>query len=70
MTEMLGYLIYQVGPKTMMTLMHADENVLVGKGFFDGQVYTTSLQAVKNFVMFTDCYRSMFDFSICFVLCF
>lgn len=33
MTEMLGYLIYQVGPKTMMTLMHADENVLVGKGF-------------------------------------
>ncbi len=60
MTEMLGYFVYQVGPKTMMTLMGVGENVLVGKGFFDGQVYTTSLQAVKNYIMFTDCYRSMY----------
>ena len=59
-SEMLGYLIYNVGPKTMMTLMGIQENVLVGKGFFDGQVYTTSVNCLKNFIVFTDQYRSMY----------
>ncbi|PRP79749.1 cleavage and polyadenylation specificity factor subunit 1-like [Planoprotostelium fungivorum] len=54
-----GYLLVCVGPKILL-YNFSDSKELVGVAFYDAQVFIVNMTAVKNFILCSDIYNSVF----------
>ena len=53
-----GNIILSIGPKVLMYSFESEKE-LIGKAFFDAQIYIVSIKTFKNYIVVSDMYKSI-----------
>lgn len=59
MTEIDGHVMVAIGSKIIM-FSFANQTELTGAAFYDAQVYVVSLNVIKNYILVSDVFQSIF----------